>query len=39
VLEENGRGLRRVVFSFRFAGLMLLTEIVSWAIDLAVRVD
>lgn len=39
VLEENGRRLRRSVWAFRFAGLMLLVEIVAWAVDLAERVE
>lgn len=38
VLEENGRRLKRLIWVFRLAGVMLLCEMVAWAADLATRV-
>ncbi|HEX2161648.1 MAG TPA: hypothetical protein VHF88_07490 [Thermoleophilaceae bacterium] len=39
VLEENGKQFRRLVWSFRAAGILLVVEIVTWTIDLATKVD
>ena len=39
LLARNSRRLRRLAWAVRFAGFLLLTEIVAWAIDLATRVD
>jgi hypothetical protein len=39
VLEENGKRLKSLIRLFRAAGVLLIVEIVAWAIDLAIHVD